>query len=166
MARNKLMWITLVLSLGLLVTAAIRAFQIFSYLSAALILAAFATAAIERAERELDLAAYTGLIALFAILFGIGITGIWLLWYPGESNFTYVLGLPQSTLVFIVFLWLLPALLSIYYSAVIFPKIGDDETVEEIMTDARQAQRNEEFVLSTGQPETDSGVETDGGIEQ
>jgi hypothetical protein len=166
MARNKIMWMTLILSVGLLVTAVIGAFRAFSYLSAALFLAIFATAAIERAERELNLVAYTGLIAWFAILFGIGLTGIWLLWQPGMSNYTYVLGLPQSTLVYIVFLWLLPSLLSIYYAAVIFPKIGNDETVKEIMADAQQAQRNEEFVLSTERPETDRDVEADRSLEQ
>jgi hypothetical protein len=165
MARNKIMWVALILSVGLLVTAVIGAFRAFSYLSAALILAMFATAAIEHAERELDLAAYAGLIALFAILFGIGITGIWLLWQPGMSNYTYILGLPQSTFVYMVFLWLLPSLGSVYYAAVIFPKIGNDETVNKIMTDAQQAQYNEEFVLSTEHPETNGGVEADGRIE-
>ena len=102
MTRNTLMAATAVLALALLVTAAVGSYRAFSYLSAALILAVFASAATERADRELDLGPYTSLVAGLGVLFVAGLTGIWLLWNPSVTEYTYVLGLPQSTLVYAV----------------------------------------------------------------
>jgi hypothetical protein len=161
MARNTIAGATLLLCITLLVTAVLGSFRVFSYLSAGLILVTLATAAIERGDSEIDLAPYAGVIGYFGVLFLIGLTGIWLLWRPGISEYTYVLGLPRSTLVYVVFLWLLPSLASIYYAAVVFPKIGNDETVDGIMTDAQEAQRTGEFPLSAARPETDGGVRID-----
>lgn len=164
MSRNKIMGAILALSVGLLVTAVIGTYRIFSYLSAILILMIFASAAIEGADHEFDLGPYNGLIAFFGILFGIGLTGIWLLWQPGTTDYNYIFGLPASTFTYMTFLWLLPALGPIYYAMVIFPKIGSEDTVEEILADAQQVQSTTDFPLSSGLTESDEPIEaTEGG---
>lgn len=134
------------LSVALLVTAAMGTYRVFSYLGAVFILATLASAAIERADGEFDLAPYTGLVAGLGVLFLIGLTGIWLTWSPGTTEFTYVFGLPTSTFFYVLFLWALPLAGAIYYS-VIFERIGGDAVVEAIMTDAREAQSDGSFPL-------------------
>ncbi|MCL7416287.1 MAG: hypothetical protein M8354_00400 [Halalkalicoccus sp.] len=146
MARNRLMAGIGALSVALLVAAAIGTYRVFSYLGAVFILATLAAAAIERADSEFDLAPYTGLIAGLGALFLIGLTGIWLTWSPGTTEFTYIVGLPTSTFFYVLFLWALPLAGAIYYS-VIFERIGGDAVVEAIMSDAREAQSDGSFPL-------------------
>ncbi|MEM4781336.1 MAG: hypothetical protein QXG03_07245 [Halalkalicoccus sp.] len=162
MARNTLMTGIGGLSVALLVVGALGAYRVFSYLAALLILAAFAVPAIEANEREWDLAPFTGLIGGLAALFLIGLTGIWLLWEPGATEYSYVLGLPDATFVYFLFLWFLPLLGAIYYS-LIFDRIGSVEIVEGILDEARSAQREREFPLAPDQVErtTELGVEAD-----
>ncbi|WP_122088299.1 hypothetical protein [Halalkalicoccus subterraneus] len=146
MTRNTIMTAIGGLSVALLVAAAAGTFRLFSYLGAFFILASFAAAAIERDAREFDLAPYTGLIGGLGALFLVGLTGIWLTWSPGTTEFTYLLGLPIPTFFYVLFLWALPLAGAIYYS-VIFDRIGGDAVVEAIMTDAREAQSEGSFPL-------------------
>lgn len=146
MARNTIMLAIAGLSVALLVAAAMGTYRVFSYLGAVFILTTLASAAIERDDGEFDLAPYTWLVAGLGALFLIGLTGVWLTWSPGTTEFTYVLGLPTSTFFYVLFLWALPLLGAIYYS-VIFDRIGGDAVVEAIMADAREAQANESFPL-------------------
>jgi hypothetical protein len=146
MARNTIMAVIGTLSVALLVAAAMGTYRVFSYLGAVFILTTLASASVERADGEFDLAPYTGLVAGLGVLFLIGLTGIWLTWSPGTTEFTYVLGLPTSTFFYVLFLWALPLLGAIYYS-VVFDRIGGEAVVEAIMSDARAAQSDGSFPL-------------------
>jgi hypothetical protein len=165
MTRNTIMFLVAIVAIGSLLTAALGFYRLFSYLAAVFILATFAVAAIERDDRELDFAPYTGLITGLGILFGIGLTGIWLLWSPGMTDYTYLFGLPLATVVYMLFLWLLPLLGAVYYATTVFGRTANDETVTEIMDKARQAQHHEDFPLSPSDPST-SATEADRGTEQ
>ena len=160
MTRNTIITAIALLAIGLLLTAALGAYRAFSYLAAAFILAVFASAAIERADRELDLGPYTTLVAGLGVLFFVGLTGIWLLWDPSVTEYTYVLGLPQSTLVYAVCLWLLPLAGAVYYATTVFPQTAGEDVVERIIGDAREAQAGEDFPLSPNRP---TQTEIDGG---
>ncbi|WP_336344752.1 hypothetical protein [Halalkalicoccus ordinarius] len=165
MARNTIMGLVGLLSAALLVTAAIGTYRLFSYLAALLILGTIATASIETNEREWSLAPYTGMIAGLTAVFLIGLTGIWLLWDPNAAEITYdsyVLGVPVSTFVYFLFLWLLPPVGAIYYS-LIFDRIGSEEIVDSILEDAREAQQGANLPLTPERVErtTDMEVEAD-----
>ncbi|MFC6906342.1 hypothetical protein [Halalkalicoccus tibetensis] len=162
MPRNVLMTGIGGLSVALLVTGALGAYRVFSYLAALLILATFAVPAIEAGERERSVAPFTGLIAGLAVFFLVGLTGIWLLWDPAVVEYSYVLGVPEPTLVYFAFIWLLPLLGAIYYS-LIFDRIGGEGIVDDILERARDAQRTEQFPLAPDQIErtTDLEVEDD-----
>lgn len=165
MTRNTIMSLLALLAVGLLLTAAIGLYRVFSYLAAAFILAVFAVAAIERDDQELDLAPYTGLIAGLTVLFGGGLTGIWLLWSPGVTTYTYIFGLPQSTFIYMLFLWLLPLLGAVYYATTVFRRTASDERVMEIMDEAQQAQHGKDLPLSSSGSSM-TGTEPDGGTER
>lgn len=145
-----------VLAIALLVAAGIGQYRLFSYLAALFIVANFGAASIERNRGELDLAPYTWLLVGLGAIFVAGFTIIWLQWSPGVTEYTYVLGLPVSTLAYFVFLWLLPILGAVYYSLV-FPDIGSDDVVDDIMSDVRQVQRQQRFPLSVARPGSDGG---------
>lgn len=167
MTRNTIMSLIALLAVGSLLTAALGLYRAFSYLSAVFILAVFAVASIERDDRELNLAPHRELIVGLALLFGVGLTGIWLLWNPDVTTYTYVLGLPQSTFVYILFLWLLPLLGAVYYAMSVFPRTANEDIVTEIMDKARQAQDHEDLPLSPSSSRSSSaGVESDGGTER
>ena len=161
--RNKIVSVVGVLAVAALVVAALGFYRAFSYLAAALIIGVLPVAAVERGSRELDLAPYTGIVAGLAVLFAIGLTGIWVLWSPDTTSYSYVLGIPRSTLVYIVFIWLLPLLAPVYYAVSVFDDTANDELVSEVMDDARRAQRDADLPLA---PSGSSGVETDGGPER
>ncbi len=156
------------LAVALLISAAIGAYRAFSYLAALFIVANFGASSIERNDGELDLAPYSGLLVGLAAIFVVGLSIIWLRWQPGMSEYTYLFGLPIPTLAYVVFLWLLPILGAFYY-ALVFPSIGSDDVVDDIMSDARQAQRGKGYPLSVSRTEVDGGtgrdesVQTDGG---
>lgn len=158
MARNTLMIGIGGLSVALLVAAAIGTYRLFSYLAALLILATVASASIERADRELDPAPYTGLLGWLAATFLVGLTGIWLLWDPNVTEYSYVLGLPLSTFVYFLFIWLLPILGAVYYS-MIFERIGGEAIVDDIIQRARDAQEREELPLAPQQVERTTKTE-------
>lgn len=147
MARNTIMIGIGGLSVALLVAAAIGTYRLFSYLAALLILATVASASIERADRELDPAPYAGLLGWLAATFLVGLTSIWLLWDPNATEYSYVLGLPPSTFVYFLFIWLLPILGAVYYS-MIFERIGGEAIVDDIIERAREAQKREELPLA------------------
>ncbi|WP_435155487.1 hypothetical protein [Haladaptatus sp. DFWS20] len=156
-----------VLAVGLLVSAAIENYHVFSYLAALFIVANFAASSIERHDGELDLAPYTWLLVALLAIFVAGFTIIWLRWNPSVTEYTYVLGLPVPTLAYFVFLWLLPILGALYY-ALVFPDIGSDDVVDDIMSDVRQVQRRKQYPLSVARTEPDGGSDdespqTDGG---
>lgn len=132
---------------GLLLAGAIGSYRVFSYLAALFIVGVIGAASIERNDSEFDLAPYSRLLVGFTATFGIGLTGIWLLWHPGTTEYTYLLGLPTSTLIYVVFIWLLPILGAVYY-ALVFQSIGDEQVVDGILRDVRAVQRNEEYPLS------------------
>lgn len=147
-----------VVSALLLVAAAVGTYRVFSYLAVVLLVGALGVSSIERNTSELDFAPYNGLLAGWAVLFVVGFTGIWFLWNPSVTAYEYVLGVPTETLAYFVFIWLLPILGAFYYASV-FPDIGDEEVVDDIMTDAREAQRTREYPLAPD-------AETDGGEDQ
>lgn len=161
--RNKIVSAVGVLAVAALVVAALGFYRVFSYLAAALIVGVLPVAAIERGSREFDLAPYTGIVAGLAVLFGIGLTGIWVLWNPDVTSYSYVLGIPRSTFVYILFIWLLPLLAPVYYAVSVFDDTANDELVSEVMDDARRAQRDADLPLA---PSGSSGVESDGGSER
>lgn len=160
MARNTIMGAIGLLSVTMLATAAIGAYRLFSYLAALLILSAVAVPAIEANDRELSIAPFTGLVGGLAATFLAGLTGIWLLWRPGVEEYTYVLGLPTPTFVYFLFIWLLPMGGAIYYS-LIFERIGSEAIVEEILEQAREAQRDEAFPLAPDQVERTTDLEVE-----
>jgi hypothetical protein len=154
--RNKVMGTIAVLAVALLVAAATGAYRLFSYGAALFIVANFAAAAIERNDGELNLTPYTWLVVGLAVVFAAGFTLIWLQWHPGVTDYTYLLGLPTSTLSYVVFLWLLPILGALYY-ALVFPDIGGDDVVDDLMDDVRRAQRGKQFPMSVARTDSDGG---------
>ncbi|EMA44595.1 hypothetical protein C448_08084 [Halococcus morrhuae DSM 1307] len=161
--RNKIVSVVGILATAALVVAALGFYRVFSYLAAALIIGVLPIAAIERGSQEFDLAPYTGIVAGLAVLFAIGLTGIWVLWNPDVTNYSYILGIPQSTFIYIFFIWFLPLLAPVYYAMSVFGDTANDELVSEVMDDARQAQRDTDLPLA---PSGSSGVESDGGSER
>lgn len=161
MSRNTLVGALAALASGLLVAAAVGAYRTFSYLAAAFIPAVVAAGAIEHGDGEFDLAPYGGLAVGLAALFVAGLTGIWLLWSPGLTEYVYVAGLPRATLVYVVFIWLLPLLGAVYYSLV-FPSVGSDEIVETVLSTATAVQRRERLPLSV-RGDADAGADVDAG---
>ncbi|WP_227374876.1 hypothetical protein [Haladaptatus halobius] len=155
------MGIVALLSAGLLIAAATDVYRVFSYLAALLIAVIFCAASIERNDGEFDLAPYGRLSVGLGAIFMTGLTIIWLSWHPGVSEYTYLFGLPIPTLAYVVFIWLLPILGAFYY-AFVFPQIGDEELVDDIMADVRRVQRTDELPLSASRPEADGGGLTDG----
>lgn len=152
------MGIFALLAAALLVAAVVETYRIFSFLAAAFLVVSLGVASTERNANELNFAPYNGLLAGWAVLFVVGFAGIWLLWNPSVTSYSYVFGLPTSTLVYFVCIWLLPILGAFYY-AFVFPQVGDDAVVDGIMRDAREAQRGRSLPLA-------DGVEADGGEEQ
>ncbi|WP_264781276.1 hypothetical protein [Haladaptatus sp. T7] len=154
--RNKVMGTIAVLAVALLLAAATGAYRLFSYCAALFIVANFAAAAVERNDGELNLAPYTWLLVELAAVFVAGFSIIWLQWHPGVTDYTYVLGLPVSTLAYFVFLWLLPILGAVYY-ALVFPDIGSDDVVDDLMDDVRRVQGRKQLPLSVARTEPDGG---------
>jgi len=145
MSRNALMSGIALLAVGALVAASLGAYRVFSYVAGVLILAVVASASIEHDGSALE--PYTGLVAGLAVLFLGGLTGIWLLWSPDVTSYTYVLGVPRPTLVYFAFLWLAPAFAAIYYSVMVFDRIGSDAVVDEIISEARDRQQRADLPL-------------------
>ena len=160
MARNTLMTAIGVVSVALLVTGALGAYRLFSYLAALFILAVIAVPSIEAGDRERSLAPFTGLVGALALLFFVGLSGIWLLWSPDVTEYSYVLGLPEATFVYFLFLWILPLGVAIYYS-LMFDRIGSEEIVEGILAEARRAQKRESFPLAPDQVERTTDLEVE-----
>ncbi|MCH7661424.1 MAG: hypothetical protein IH933_12865 [Euryarchaeota archaeon] len=160
MARNVLMAGIGAISVALLVIGALGAYRLFSYLAALFILAVIAVPSIEAGSSERSLAPFTGLLGGLALLFFGGLTGIWLLWEPGVTEYTYLLGLPEPTFVYLLFIWILPLLGAIYYS-LIFDRIGSEEIVEGILSEARTAQKRESFPLAPDQVERTTDLEVE-----
>lgn len=160
MARNTLMTAIGVVSVALLVTGALGAYRLFSYLGALFILAVIAVPSIEAGDTERSLAPFTGLVGGLAVLFFVGLTGIWLLWSPDITTYSYVLGLPEATLVYFLFLWVLPLLGAIYYSLT-FDRIGSEEIVKGILSEARTAQEREALPLAPDQVERTTDLEVE-----
>jgi hypothetical protein len=154
MSRNKIMGAIGGLSLAALVAAAIGAFRVFSYLSIGIIVGSLLCSSIERWGRELDLSPYRGLAGGLLATFLVGVTAIWVLWSPGQTEFTYVLGLPSSTFAYLLFIWILPLFGTLYYAISLFPTIGSDDVVERIMADAREAQSGNAYPLTPERTES------------
>ncbi len=148
------------LAVALLVVGAIGAYRVFSYLAALFILSTIAVPAIEANDREWSIDPFTGLVAGLAATFLVGLTGIWLLWSPGVEEYSYVLGVPAPTLVYFLFIWLLPMLGAIYYS-LIFDRIGSEAIVDDILDQAREAQQREAFPLAPDQVERTTDLEVE-----
>lgn len=159
-SRNAVMGVAALLSAGLLVCAATGVYRTFSYLAAGFIVVVVGASSVERNESGWDLAPYNGLVLGLAAVFVVGLTGIWLLWSPGVTSYTYVLGLPTSTLVYVVFIWLLPILGAFYY-ALVFPDVGG-AVADTIVDDAHDIQRtsDDSFPLAAGFAGTDGGART------
>ncbi|WP_222918933.1 hypothetical protein [Natrinema sp. SYSU A 869] len=156
MARNTLMAAIGVLAAGALLTASLGWYRVFSYVAAIFILAVVAGASTE--HRGSFLEPYTGLIAGLAGMFLAGLTGIWLLWNPDVTSYTYVLGVPMPTLVYFGLLWLAPAFAAIYYS-LIFDRIGGEPIVDDIIDEARDRQRDAELPLAPRKIDRTTGTD-------
>jgi hypothetical protein len=135
------------LSLGALVATAVGAFRAFSYIAALLIVGVIASSSIERGTREFALEPYRGLIWLLAAAFLAGVTAIWLLWSPGQTEYEYVLGVPRATLAYLLLLWIVPLGGAVLYS-LRFPAIGSGGVVDDIMERARSAQDERRLPLA------------------
>ncbi|QLK26185.1 hypothetical protein HYG81_00745 [Natrinema zhouii] len=157
MPRNTLMAAIGLLAVGALVTASLELYRTFSYVAAAFILAVVASASIEHRGSVFE--PYTGLVAGLAGLFLVGLTGIWLLWNPDVTSYSYVLGVPIPTLVYFGLLWLAPAFMAIYYS-LLFDRIGSEAIVGDIIDEARERQQRTELPLAPKQ--IDRTISTDG----
>lgn len=144
MSGNKLMAVIAALAAGALVTASLELYRVFSYVAAGFILTMIATASIE--NRDSSFAPYNGLIGGLAIMFLVGLTGIWLLWNPSVTSYNYTLGMPRAMLVHVLFLFIAPALWSIYY-ALIFDRISGEQIVEDIISEARERQQGRNLPL-------------------
>lgn len=144
MPRNTLMAAIGLLAVASLVTASLGLYRVFSYVAAAFILAVVASASTE--HRGSFLEPYTGLVGVLAGTFVVGLTGIWALWSPGATGYSYVLGVPAPTLVYFAFLWLVPAFAAIYYS-LLFDRIGSETIVDDIISEARERQRGVDLPL-------------------
>lgn len=144
MSGNKLMAVIAALAVGALITASFELYRVFSYVAAGFILTIIATASVE--NRNSSFAPYNGLIGGLAVMFLVGLTGIWLFWSPGVTSYNYTLGLPRAMLVHILFLFIAPALWSIYY-ALIFDRISGEEIVEDIISEARERQQGKNLPL-------------------
>lgn len=156
-----------VLSLAALVTASLGWYRVFSFVGAAVILSVIASATIERSDGDPDLEPYTGLIGGLAAMFLVGLGGIWLTWEPGMTEYSYVLGVPTSTLIYYGVIWLLPLSAAIYYS-LIFDRIAGEQIVDEIFESAREQQRQRSYPMAPEQPPktaevTDGSEVADGG---
>jgi hypothetical protein len=163
MVRNRIVSVVGLLAVAALVVAALGFYRVFSYLAAALIIGVLPVAAIERSSRELDLTPYTGIVLGLGVLFVVGLTGIWVLWNPNAMSHSYILGFPRATFVYVVFIWLLPLLVPVYYATSVFTDTANDEMIADVMEDARQAQRNADLPLA---PSGSTEVESDGGTDQ
>jgi hypothetical protein len=160
MARNAFMTGIAVLSLAVLIGTALETYRVVSVLAAVLIVAAVAVGAAERPDTAFALSPYRGLLAGLLLTFFVGLAGIWLFYTPGQTDYTYVLGLPASTLSYLVFIWILPLFGALYYSY-LFPAVGGEDIVEEIMTEARtrQAEDDQEYPLAAERTQGDGGSE-------
>lgn len=163
MPRNRFMTGLGLVALAALLAAAAGAFRAFSYLAAILIVGTVASSSVERWGSEFDLAPYGGLAAGLLATFVVGVTAIWLLWTPGQTEFTYVLGVPSSTLAYLVFLWILPLFGTVYYALRLFPTVGGDDVVEEIMAEAREAQSRERYPLAPERIDSSATSAPEGG---
>lgn len=147
MPRNTLMATVGVLSVAALVAAVVGTYRVFSYVAAVLIVSVVVGSSVERGRREFDLSPYVGLGAGLLATFLAGLTAIWTLWTPGSGEFTYVFGIPSATLSYLVFIWILPLFGAVYY-AILFPEIGSDGIVDDIMDEARDAQSGGRYPLT------------------
>lgn len=160
MPRNTLMGVIGLFALGALITASLGWYRVFSYIAAVFILAVVASASVE--HRGPVLAPYTGLVAILAGTFIAGLTGIWLLWSPDVTSYTYALGVPRPTLVYFALLWLVPAFTAIYYS-LIFDRIGSEAIVDNIISEARNRQREADLPLAPRQIDRTTSADGSGG---
>ncbi|WP_049900551.1 hypothetical protein [Natrinema altunense] len=144
MPRNALMGVIGLLALGALVTASLGWYRVFSYVAAVFILAVVASATVE--HRGSLLAPFNGLVTVLAGAFIAGLTGIWVLWSPDVTSYTYAFGVPRPTLVYFALLWLVPAFTAIYFS-LIFDRIGSEAIVDTIISEARSRQRDADLPL-------------------
>ena len=157
MRRNTLMAVVALLAVGALITASLGWFRAFSYIAATFILGVVGSASTEHGGSFLE--PYTDLVAGLAGTFFAGLTGIWLLWHPDVSSYSYVLGVPTATFVYFTLLWVAPALMAIYYS-LIFDRIGSEQIVDEIINEARNRQRESDLPLAPKR--IDGATERDG----
>lgn len=151
MTRNKIMLSVAGISVALLGAALLGLYTVFSFLTILLLLASLATAAIEKGDKELDISPYGGFLAGLGILLVIGMAFVWLGWSPDltADSFTYIAGLPMSTAMLLLFVWLLPVFGgSLYFAYRIFPETASRENVESTINEAKERQTTGEYPLS------------------
>lgn len=147
--RNTIMGLVAILATIYLIGGAMGSALLLSYASVFFILAVGVVPTIEQHDNEMDIAPYGGIIAVWAVLFLVGITGIWMTWNPGMAaeEYTYVLGLPLPTAIYLAFLWFLPFAVPVYYALNVFEKTVEQETIDTIIDDARSAQKDGDYDL-------------------
>lgn len=145
-------------SAAALVAASVGSYVAFSYLAVAVIVLVLASAAIEQGDSEWDLSPYRGIVGYLTLVFLLGISGIWFLWSPGLETYSYFFGLPQSTFVYLLFIWILPLLAAIYYSFV-FDDVAGEHIVSEVIETARRRQRERSYPLAPAQVDDPEATE-------
>lgn len=149
--NNKVMLAVALFATAFLVATVFESTVALSYISVFFILSVFTVAAVESNDRELDFSPYGGIIVSLGVVLLLGMTGIWLTWNPGMDavDYTYVVGLPIPTAIYLFFIWFLPFFITIYYSIAPFDETINDDIIDSIIDDAQTAQTTSEFPMAS-----------------
>lgn len=151
MARNKLMGLLAAVCVAYLGAALIRSIMAFTFITVGLLVITLLTAAIEKHDSELDVDPYGPFLAAYglSLLVGLGYTLLSGTLEVTADSFTYVLGMPVSTLLVFVFVWIIPTVGgSLYFAYRLFPKVNELSRLADIKSDAKRAQQSGQFDLA------------------
>ncbi|MDS0476970.1 hypothetical protein [Natrinema sp. 1APR25-10V2] len=151
--NNKIMVVVALLATAFLVASVFQSTVALSYIAVLFILSVLSVAGIESNDREFDISPYGGVIVSLGIILLLGMTGIWLTWDPGVSaaEYTYIIGLPTPTAIYLFFIWFLPFFVTIYYALSPFNETVNDDIIDSILDDAQEAQTTSEFPMAAAE---------------
>lgn len=152
--KRWIMSLTAIVAICAIITVSVGWFRLFSFVSALLILLVIGIPVADNSRGSL-FRPYTELIMILGLSFAIGLGGIWLTWDPSVTEYNYVLGIPVPTLIYFVFIWLIPTFSALYY-AFVFDEVASEEIVDDIIETAQEHQREQSFPLAVDQPEKDT----------
>lgn len=149
--RNTIMILIALFAAAFLVAAAFESAIALSYISILFIVAVASAAAIETRDSELDIRPLGGVIVGLGVIFLIGMTGIWLTWSPGmeAGEYSYIVGLPTSTAIYLGLIWLVPFLVTVYYSIGPFEETINDEVIDTVLDEAQEAQTEADLPMAS-----------------